>query len=80
MSYLMKLFHDSLAANAEVTPGLEAQHSIIYMWKGSASINGKPLETDSAVYCEDFATIKAGQEVPDFGDGSWSRKLIPSIF
>ena len=46
MSYLIKLFHDSLAANSEVTPGLEAQHSIIYMWKGSASINGKLLETE----------------------------------
>lgn len=73
MSYLMKLFHDSLAANAEVTPGLEAQHSILYMWKGSASINGKLLETDSAVYCEDFATIKAGQE----GAGLWRWELVP---
>ena len=73
MSYLMKLFHDSLSPNSEVTPGLEAQHSILYIWKGSASINGKLVEADSAVYCEDFATIKAGQE----GATLWRWELVP---
>ncbi len=73
MSYLMKLFHDTLAANSEATPGLEAQHSIIYIWKGSVTINGIPLETDSAMYCEDFASIKAGQQ----GAVLWRWELIP---
>jgi hypothetical protein len=60
MSYLLKLFHDDLSPNSEVKPGLEAQHSIIFVWKGPATINGKAVKADSAVYVADFATIKAG--------------------
>ncbi len=58
-SYLLKLFHDQLAADIEVNPGLVTQHSIIYVWKGSVIINGREVEADSAVYIEDFASIKA---------------------
>jgi len=73
MSYLFKLFHDVLAPNAEVTPGLESQHTITYVWKGSAVVNGKPVEADSAVYSEDFAAIKAGPE----GAVLWRWELAP---
>jgi hypothetical protein len=62
MSYLLKLFHDNLAANAKVAPGLEAQHSIIYVWKGSASVNDEKVGADAAAYAEDFASIEAGPE------------------
>jgi len=60
--YLLRLFHDELSPSSEVVPGLEAQHTIIYLWKGSAIINGRMLAADSAVYIEDFAAIKAGIE------------------
>ena len=62
MSYLLKLFRDELAPNAKVIPGLQSQHTITYIWKGSASVNGRLLLADSAVYSEDFAAIKAGPE------------------
>ncbi|MFC1861085.1 hypothetical protein ACFLYL_02240, partial [Chloroflexota bacterium] len=55
------------------TPGLEAQHTIIYVWKGSAIINGETVETDNAVYHEDFAAIKAGTE----GAVLWRWELVP---
>jgi hypothetical protein len=73
MSYLLKLFHDELTPNSAVTLGLEAQHSIIYVWKGSATVNGKLVKADSAAYAEDFATIKAGAK----GAVLWRWELVP---
>ncbi len=73
MSFLLKLFHDELAPNSGVTPGLQAQHSIIYIWKGSATVNGKLAKADSAVYAEDFASIKAGRA----GAVLWRWELVP---
>lgn len=60
MSYLLKLFHDELKPHSEVVPGAEAQHSIIYVYKGSAYINGQTVPEDTAVYFENFATINTG--------------------
>jgi len=73
MSYLLKLFHDVLTSNAEVIPALESQHTIIYVWKGLATVNGETVGADSAVYNEDFATIKAGGE----GAVLWRWELVP---
>jgi len=73
MSYLLKLFRDELASNSEVTPGLESQHTITYVWKGSVTVNGELIEADSAVYSEDFAAIKAGPE----GAILWRWELVP---
>jgi hypothetical protein len=73
MSYLLKLFHDDLSPNSEIKPGLEAQHSIIFIWKGPATINGKAVKADSAVYVGDFATIKAGAK----GATLWRWELHP---
>lgn len=73
MSYLLKLFRDELASNSEVTPGLESQHTITYVWKGSITVNGELVEADSAVYSEDFAAIKAGPE----GAVLWRWELVP---
>jgi hypothetical protein len=56
--YLEKLFHDTLPANAQAS--VEAQHSFIYVLKGTALINGEPAAEDSAVYAEDMVAAKAG--------------------
>jgi hypothetical protein len=56
--YLQKLFHDTLAANSQAS--VEAQHSFIYVWEGSAIINGEAAEEDSAVYAEDIVAVQAG--------------------
>jgi len=73
MSYLLNLFHDKFSQNVEVIPGVESQHSIIYVWKGSATINGKEFNADSTIYAEDFASIKAGLE----GAILWRWELVP---
>ena len=46
--YLLKLFHDDLLPNSSVL--LQAQHSMIYVRKGSATINGNAVPADVAVY------------------------------
>jgi hypothetical protein len=69
--YLLKLFHDNLSPNSEAL--LQAQHSIIYVLKGPATINGKVEATDSAIYAEDFVAIKAGAE----GAVLWRWELVP---
>ena len=56
--YLQKLFHDTLSANSKAS--VEAQHSFIFVWKGSATINGEFVAEDSAVYAEDIVAVTAG--------------------
>ena len=73
MSYLLKLYHDEFSADIESKPGLEAQHSIIYVWKGSAIINDKNFKADTATYIEDYAAIKAGSK----GTVLWRWELVP---
>ncbi len=73
MSYLLKLYHDTLLPNSEVTPPLESQHTIFYVFKGSANISGALVKTDSAIYSQDFATIKAGPK----GTVLWRWELVP---
>lgn len=62
MAHLLILYRDELAPNAEVKPALEAQHSHIFVWKGSATITGELVKADTAVYRQDFASIKAGKD------------------
>jgi hypothetical protein len=56
--HLERLFHDTLPANSQAS--VEAQHSFIYAWKGSASINGELVAEDTAVYAEDIVAVNAG--------------------
>lgn len=58
--YLEKLFQDTLPANSQAS--VEAPHSFIYMWKGSATINGELVAEDSAVYAEDIVAVKSGAD------------------
>ena len=75
MSYLIKLFHDELAPHSVVTPGIESQHAIAYVWKGSVTIEDELVEADSAVYIEDFAAIKARAK----GAILWRWELAPEV-
>lgn len=56
--YLERLFQDTLTASSEGM--VQAQHSFIYVWKGSVTVNGETLEEDSALYAEDIVVAKAG--------------------
>lgn len=70
--YTLRLYHDSYAPMSQAAQDLEAQHSISYVLKGSATINGTVLEQDHAVYCKDVATVQAG---PD-GATVWRWELV----
>jgi hypothetical protein len=70
--YTLRLYHDSYAPGSRAAQDLEAQHSIAYVLKGSATINGKPVEQDAAVYMKDVASIEAGAA----GATVWRWELV----
>ena len=63
--YTLRLYHDRFTPNAKTLQDLEAQHSIAYVFEGSATVNGQAVAADTAVYSQDTATIEAGP------DGAW---------
>jgi hypothetical protein len=70
--YTLRLYHDHFHPSAESIPDLEAQHSIIYIYNGSATVNGQPAKKDSAIYSPDVTTIKAGPK----GAQIWRWNLV----
>jgi redox-sensitive bicupin YhaK (pirin superfamily) len=60
--YVVNKWADELQPGAEASPTIPAQHSMIYVARGSASVNGQGIDADSAIYVEDFAHIKAGKD------------------
>ncbi len=58
--YTLRLYHDWFEPHAQTAPDLEAQHSLVYIYQGTAQVNGQWLEKDKAVYSQDVITIKAG--------------------
>jgi hypothetical protein len=71
--YLLNKWADALQAGAEAVPTIPAQHSVIYIARGSASVNGQLIDNDSAVYVEDFVHIKAGKD----GATIWRWGIVP---
>jgi hypothetical protein len=70
--YTLRLYHDYFEPNKKTTPDLEAQHSIIYIYLGSATVNGKLLTKDTAIYSQDVTTIFSGPE----GAQIWRWELV----
>jgi len=63
--YTLRLYHDRFAPNTKTVQDLEAQHSIAYIFEGSATVNGQAMKADTAIYCRDVTTIEADS------DGAW---------
>ena len=70
--YTLRLYHDSYVPDSRTAEDLEAQHSIAYVLRGSATINGEAVGQDRAVYCKDVAAVVAG---PD-GAVVWRWELV----
>jgi len=70
--YTLRLYHDTYTADARTAEDLEAQHSIAYVRKGSATVNGRVLQADQAVYTKDVAAVEAGPE----GAVIWRWELV----
>jgi hypothetical protein len=68
--YTLRLYHDKYQPGK--IAALEAQHSNVYVFDGSAAVNGELLEKDMAVYAKDVLAIKAGSK----GATMWRWDLV----
>ncbi len=60
--YRLKLWADTLAPEARVSSALPAQHSIVYLTTGKASVNGESLAEGQAAYADGYLDVTAGPE------------------
>lgn len=58
--YTLRLYHDRFEPGSKTAQDLEAQHSIAFVFEGSAGINGEEVSADDAVYHKDTVAIEAG--------------------
>ncbi len=58
--YTLRLYEDRFVPGAKSLRDLEAQHSIVYVYEGSVTVNGQVVKKDTAAYSKDVATIEAG--------------------
>lgn len=70
--YTLRLYHDGFGPDARTISDLEAQHSIVYLHEGSATVNGQLVQKDSAAYGPDVITIQAGSH----GARVWRWELV----
>ena len=70
--YTLRLYHDSYASGARASSDLEAQHSIAYVLKGSVTVNGQAMASDTALYVKDVAAVQAGPH----GATVWRWELV----
>jgi len=68
----LRLYSDSFALSSRPVQDLEAQHSIVYVFKGAATVNRQVLRQDAAVYCKDVTAVEAGPE----GATIWRWELV----
>ncbi len=69
--YTLRLYHDTISFVAKPYD-LEAQHSILYVQKGSVVINERNAKYDEALYCRDVAKVKPTTE----GTVIWRWELV----
>ena len=70
--YTLRLYQDVFEPNTKAVPDLEAQHGIAYVYRGSATVNGQGLSSDSAFISRDVMSVVAG---PD-GASLWRWELV----
>jgi hypothetical protein len=70
--YTLRLYQDVYGSLAKAVPDLEAQHSIAYVYRGSATINGQLIAADSALAGRDVMSVIAGAE----GASIWRWELV----
>lgn len=58
--HITKMWADKLAPNARVASALPAQHSIVYIAAGQASVSGEHLDEGAAIYVDGYMDVDAG--------------------
>ena len=71
--YSLRLYHDYVPAGVTCKQ-LKTQHTIVYVLRGSAVINGVPVKADTAHYAVDTAIISAVDEDAVL----WRWELVPT--
>ena len=71
--YSLRLYHDFVPAGVKCKQ-LKTQHTIVYVLKGSAEINGVQVAADTAHYCMDNVLIATGGEDAVL----WRWELVPT--
>ena len=71
--YSLRLYQDEVGKNTQCCQ-LETQHTIIYVLRGSAVINGEAVAADAAKYCQDVVNIATGDEDTIL----WRWELVPT--
>ena len=70
--YTLRLYHDTFGPGTRANPSLEAQHSNLYVFDGSAVANGSLMEKDTAAYVRDVLDLEAGS----MGAKVWRWELV----
>jgi hypothetical protein len=73
--YTLRLYEDRFSPSAKILRDLEAQHSIVYLYEGSLTVNGQLLKKDTAVYSKDVSTIEVGAS----GAWIWRWELVRTV-
>ncbi|MCL5734975.1 MAG: hypothetical protein M1274_05210 [Actinobacteria bacterium] len=73
--YTLRLYHDTFNPGAKAACALEAQHCNVYIFDGSAIVNGSAMEKDTAAYARDTLDIEAGAA----GAKVWRWELVRTV-
>lgn len=65
MPFALNFYHDQIAADGATAPPLPPAHRLLYVRHGSAVINGKTVNADEALYCDEPLALKSA--------GAWSE-------
>ena len=59
MPFALNLYHDQIAADGATAQPLPGARRMLYVRHGRAVINGKPMNADQALYCDEPVTLRA---------------------
>ena len=70
--YTLRVYHDDFGPNTKAIPDLEAQHCIVYIYEGSATVDGQVMKKAMALYTRDVTTVESGPN----GATVWRWELV----
>jgi hypothetical protein len=62
MPFALNLFHDQVAVGGSSSRQLPPAHRMIYVRHGRAAVNGKTMNADEAIYCDEPVTMQAAAD------------------
>lgn len=65
MPFCLNLYHDQVAADGSTASPLPPAHRLLYVRHGRVVVNGRPMNADEAVYCDEPVALQSA--------GEWSQ-------